>query len=96
MRKVSSQWRVSQVPMERAVVVTQGFHLPRVLYTCNALGLEAVGVEADRQRYQSGLFLYWNLRELIATAAALWDVHVAHPVPVLGKKEPIFPNTSSQ
>ncbi|MFH1906686.1 MAG: ElyC/SanA/YdcF family protein, partial [Chloroflexota bacterium] len=40
--------------LERAVVVTQGFHLPRVLYTCNALGLEAVGVEADRQRYQSG------------------------------------------
>jgi vancomycin permeability regulator SanA len=35
--------------------------------------------------------LYWNLREMIATTAALWDVHVSHPIPVLGDPVPIFP-----
>jgi vancomycin permeability regulator SanA len=35
--------------------------------------------------------LYWDLRELVATVAALWDVNIGHPVPVLGDPEPIFP-----
>jgi hypothetical protein len=35
--------------------------------------------------------LYWNMRELIATVAALWDVHIRHPLPVLGDYEPMFP-----
>jgi vancomycin permeability regulator SanA len=35
--------------------------------------------------------LYWNMRELLATVAALWDVNISHPIPVLGDPEPIFP-----
>jgi SanA protein len=74
-----------------AILVTQEFHLPRALYLCNHLGVDAVGVDADRREYRRPSVLYWNLRELIATAAALWDVHISHPVPVLGDPEPIFP-----
>jgi SanA protein len=74
-----------------AILVTQGFHLPRALYLCNHLGVDSVGVAAEIQPYRKSTVLYWNLRELIATAAALWDVHVAHPVPVLGDPELIFP-----
>jgi len=77
--------------LEQAILVTQGFHLSRALYTCNALGLDAVGVEADQRNYRPSSMLYWNAREMIATVSALWDVHVAHPVPVLGEPEPIFP-----
>jgi vancomycin permeability regulator SanA len=77
--------------VSQAILVTQSFHLPRALYTCNHLGLSAVGVASDLTRYRRILMLYWDLRELFATTAALWDVHIAHPVPVLGSKEPIFP-----
>jgi SanA protein len=74
-----------------AILVTQGFHMPRALYECSRLGVDSVGVTADLRTYRKSSMLYWNMRELLATTAALWDVHVAHPLPVLGKQEPIFP-----
>lgn len=74
-----------------AILVTQSFHLPRAVYTCNHLGLDSVGVAADLRRYRRSSQLIWNGRELVATAAALWDVHVTRPLPVLGDPEPIFP-----
>ena len=77
--------------LSEAILVTQSFHLPRALYTCNKLGVSSVGVNADRQVYRKRSLLYWNLRELPATAGAWWDVHIGHPLPVLGEAEPIFP-----
>lgn len=77
--------------MTEAILVTQEFHLPRALYLCNHLGVDAVGVNADRRNYGRISVLYWNLRELIATTAAVWDVTIRHPVPVLGDPIPIFP-----
>lgn len=77
--------------VEEAVLITQRFHLPRALYTCNALGIRAVGVASDRQVYRRSSLLIWNLRELPATLTALLQVHLTHPVPILGKPEPIFP-----
>lgn len=77
--------------VEQAVLVTQAFHLPRALYTCNKLGVLAVGVPADLRVYRRSSQLIWNLRETLATLAAVWDVNVTHPLPVLGDKEPIFP-----
>jgi SanA protein len=77
--------------VREAVVVTQSFHLPRALYTCNALGMEAIGVAADIREYKLSSLAYWNLRELPATLTALVDVHLARPLPVLGQAEPIFP-----
>ncbi|MEW6717067.1 MAG: ElyC/SanA/YdcF family protein [Chloroflexota bacterium] len=74
-----------------AILVTQQFHLPRALYTCKQFGLTVQGVPADRQQYQHIPFLYWNIREILATAAALWEVHISHPLPVLGEPLPIFP-----
>ena len=69
-----------------AVLVTQAFHLPRAVFTCNALGLSSQGVIADRRRYINGA----NIREIPAVAVALWDVWIGHPLPVLGNPEPIF------
>jgi vancomycin permeability regulator SanA len=50
----------------------------------------AVGVSADLRSYRRSSVLYWNMRELVADVAALWDVQIAHPVPILGNPEPIF------
>ncbi len=74
--------------VQDAVLVTQEYHLPRALYTCNTMGLHAIGVIADRAKT---FHLYGNLRELPATLAALWEVNISHPQPVLGNPEPIFP-----
>jgi len=79
--------------IQEAILVTQNFHLPRALYTCNALGLKAIGVVSDQRTYRLVSLLYWNLRELPATLSALLDVHLLHPVPILGQLEPIFPTT---
>jgi SanA protein len=76
--------------VEEAILVTQAFHLPRALYLCNQLGVDSVGVPADLQAYRKSTMLYWNLREVLATVNALWEVHISHPIPVLGEPEPIF------
>jgi SanA protein len=70
--------------------VTQSFHLPRALYTCNALGVEAVGAAADLREYRRRSWVYWNMREVPATLVALWEVYITQPKPVLGDAEPIF------
>ena len=77
--------------VDQAILVTQTFHMPRAIYLCNHLGITSIGVESDLQVYRKSSLLYWNVRELFATVAALWDVNIGHPVPVLGKQEPIFP-----
>jgi SanA protein len=79
-----------------AILVTQNFHLPRALYICHVLGIKAVGVPADRRNYSPGPWVYWNFREIPATLNALWQVYVTHPLPVLGKPEPIFPSPEAQ
>jgi len=77
--------------VQDATLITQSFHLPRAIYTCNNLGVTANGVTADRRVYRRGSRIYWNLREVFATLVAMWEVHITHPLPVLGKQEPIFP-----
>lgn len=77
--------------LDDVLLVTQKFHLPRAIYTCNSLGVPAVGVSADRREYRPRSSAFWNMREIVATLVALWDVHITRPQPVLGNPEPIFP-----
>jgi SanA protein len=76
--------------MESALLVTQKFHLPRALFLCNALGLDAYGVEANNRNYWRGSLFIWNFREQLATVGAFLDVYVNSPMPVLGEPEPLF------
>jgi SanA protein len=74
--------------VQDAILVTQWFHLDRALYTCDKLGIDAVGVAADRRDYFSAR--YWWLREVAAVTRAWLDLNFLHPMPVLGEKLPIF------
>ena len=76
--------------VDQAILVTQGFHLPRALFTCNALGIKADGVASDPREYRTGSLIYWNLRELPATLTAMLDVYVFHSLPIMGEPEPII------
>lgn len=60
--------------VQQAVLVTQAFHLPRALYLCEALGVPMVGVAADRRTYRQSSVFFWNLRETLATANAIYEV----------------------
>ena len=74
--------------IDEAILITQKYHLYRALYTCNALGLDSIGVSASRQEYKNQFF--YNMREIPATLLAVWQVYVSHPKPILGEKENIF------
>ena len=52
--------------LQSATLVTQRFHLPRALHTCNHLNVKSVGVAADRQAYRTD---YNEVREYIALAS---------------------------
>jgi vancomycin permeability regulator SanA len=80
--------------VQEAILITQKFHLPRSIYTCNKLGIPSEGVPADLRDYRRGSLLFWNLRELPATLVALWELYVTQPTPILGEPEPIFPEES--
>lgn len=89
-RTYDSCYRASEIfGVERAVIVTQRFHLDRALYLCDAFGVQAVGVVADRRTYTPPYAQWWWLRETPAMVSAWLDVHLLHPTPVLGDKLPI-------
>lgn len=75
--------------VENALLVTQGFHLPRAVFLCNMLGMDTLGVEAIHC-YWNGSPFVWDVREQFATVAAFLDLYVSSPLPVLGDPEPMF------
>jgi SanA protein len=90
-RTYDSCYRAKEIfEVKRVIIVTQRFHLDRSLFLCDAMGIPAVGVVADRRVYQT--LPWWELREVLATVAAWWDVNIGHPVPVLGENLPINMN----
>lgn len=77
--------------LDEVIVVTQAYHLPRALFLCENSELDAVGVPVEQSGYIRSRYLFWNVREVFATAIAWLDVYVLKPLPVLGDMEPIFP-----
>lgn len=67
--------------LDRVILVSQGFHLPRALTICDALGIDAVGATADLHTYSARAQRFWQLREFPATLIAIWDVYVARSLP---------------
>jgi SanA protein len=62
----------SEFGVQSALLVTQSFHLPRAMFTCDRLGIDAVGVSADRRSYMAAD--WYEIRETAATVVALYDV----------------------
>lgn len=74
--------------VERALLVTQAWHLPRALFIAEALGLEAQGCVAPERPVTS----LWQLRarEWLARAATLGDLYLWRREPhFLGPQEPL-------
>lgn len=58
--------------LDSVLLVTQGFHLPRALFTCYNLGIDADGVRADRRVYRGAS--WYEFRESVATLVAIADL----------------------
>jgi vancomycin permeability regulator SanA len=63
--------------IERAVLISQGYHLPRAIWTCEALGIESSGVSATLQPYMKETL--FKLREIAAIYNAFLDLYVLTP-----------------
>lgn len=78
--------------VEQAILITQKFHLPRAVYTCNQLGVNAIGLGTpDWGVYAEEGMRKYTMREMLATVKALWEVKFARPKPTfLGPFEGIL------
>ena len=72
---------VHHFQLDSAILVTQAFHLPRALYLCRVMDLEVQGIAAHPGYYRRGAMVFWQVRETLATAVALWQVHISKPLP---------------
>ena len=77
--------------LERVAIFTQSYHLWRAVYLCRAVGLDAYGVAIEESNYIPSRYRFWLFREVFARIAAVWDVNIRKPLPILGEPEPIFP-----
>lgn len=75
--------------VDEAILVTQSFHLPRALFTCDRLGLDVVAVPADLQDYRAASRRWSETREILALGAALVDVMRMEPAQVMGEEIPV-------
>src|SRR5579872_1244781 len=73
--------------VERALVVSQDFHLPRALFYARSAGIDAVGVRADRRVYEKRVL--YALREVPARVKALLMVELGLAPRFLGPAIPI-------
>jgi vancomycin permeability regulator SanA len=71
-----------------AVVVTQGYHLARAVFTCRRLGIDTVGLGgSELSRFPSDTLQY-SARELLSSIKASWQL-VTRPEPhFLGPHDP--------
>lgn len=68
--------------VHQAVVITQNYHLPRTIYTCDRLGIETVGLGTpDIEIYGLQGMIPDLKREMFANVKALVEVNITRPRP---------------
>lgn len=87
----SSMYRAREVFLvDKAIVITQSFHLPRSVFIAHSLGIDAYGIPAN----QHGYSFKNNIREVFADVKAVFDI-ISHRKPkYLGEEIPITGNSS--
>jgi vancomycin permeability regulator SanA len=71
--------------IDRAILVTQEYHLSRALMTCSVVGVDAYGVAADLQPYDR--IAQYRFREVFAFVQAMIDVSIWPPHYIGGAPE---------
>lgn len=71
-RRAHELWGV-----DRAILVTQGYHLHRAIWTCKALGIESDGISATLQPYIKEI--PFKIREIGAIYKMFIDLYLLEP-----------------
>ena len=86
----SSMYRARDVFQVRdVIVVTQAFHLPRAVFLARSLGLDAVGLAADRRTYTQASRLKAATREPLARVKSFAEALLRVKPKYLGDAIPI-------
>lgn len=72
--------RVWNLGNEKVYFITQRYHLPRTLYLAHAWGLQAVGVSANGDGWNTRS--YDHIREALARIKAWLDINILHTQPL--------------
>ncbi len=59
--------------VQKAILVTQDYHQARALYLCNGLGVDSLGITANRRTYDGEW--YYHFREFFSTASAWFEMN---------------------
>jgi SanA protein len=73
--------------VDEAILISQNFHLPRILYLCNNLGIKSRGVSSDLRTYEHQDAL--RVREFFALDLAVIDIYLRKPPVILGEEIPL-------
>jgi SanA protein len=73
--------------IRKAILVTQDYHQPRALYLCNSLGIDSLGVTANRRIYEGEK--YYHFREFFSVGGAWFEINILSPEVAKGEKQPI-------
>jgi SanA protein len=77
-RRAHDLWGVDQ-----AILVSQGYHLPRAIWTCEVLGIQSTGISATLQPYIKEM--PFKLREVGAIYKAFIDLYILEPEYISGE-----------
>ncbi len=87
-RTYDTCYRAKEVfEIKKAILVTQEFHQARSLYLCNNLGVDSIGIAANRRKYLNED--NWAVREFFAVSSAWFEINFLPFEPIRGEKEPI-------
>ncbi len=68
--------------IEQAILITQKYHLPRAVYTCNQLGIDSVGYGTqDWGKFRDESMRFYTQREILAVVKAVLEIHILRPKP---------------
>ncbi len=71
--------------VNEALLVSQGYHLSRAIFTCERLGIKSTGFSATKFDYVGKE--YYKFREFLAIHRAVLDVFILHPDYIKGNVE---------
>ena len=85
-RTFDSCFRAKKIfQLQEAIVVSQNFHLPRIIFLCQSFGLKSFGVPADLRKYKNKKRNF--IRENLARSFAFLEVYFfPHKSKFLGEK----------
>ena len=81
--------------VNKALLVSQESHLARAVFLCRKFGIESYGVQSSGRASNSG-FSYQQIREVFASAKAVFNVYIIGENTILGEQIDLMLNQEAE